>query len=386
MNSGGTAGPKKGDSSRREACQVHGINSENWYCTYLLLLSASSRGIYTCYTLAALVRGAPIPMNEREMNREQLAAELEKMRKRIAELEDLERLHARAQDDLRRSEDRFRSLVDSTDDSIYVVDGKCNYLFMNKKHLSRLGYPSEDRVMGRNYRDFHSAAETGDFQASVDAVFKGGGSLHHEYQAERDQKFFIRTLSPVRDASNAVTAVTAISKEITGRKQMEEQLRALSLADELTGLHNRRGFFTLVKQELRMANRLGKDALLFSVDMDELKVINDTCGHQAGDQAIRGAADMIRRNFRESDIIARIGGDEFVAFMIEYVPIDPGLLARRLRDIMNIYNSQGTNPYTLSLSIGWSRYDPGKPASIEELMRQADANMYERKRARVRTP
>ncbi|MEK6745056.1 MAG: diguanylate cyclase [Nitrospirota bacterium] len=325
-------------------------------------------------------------MNERELTREQLAAELQKMRKRIAELEHLERLHARAQNDLRRSEDRFRSLVDSTDDSIYVVDEKCNYLFMNKKHLSRLGFPSEDQVTGKNYRDFHSAAETEDFQTSIDAVFRSGRSLHHEYQAERDRKFFLRTLSPVRDASNAVTAVTAISKEITDRKQMEEQLRSLSLTDELTGLHNRRGFFTLVQQELRMANRLGKDALIFSVDMDELKVINDTFGHQAGDQAIRGAADMIRRNFREYDIIARIGGDEFVVFIIEYVPIDPDLLARRLQDIMNIYNSQGSNPYTLSLSIGWSRYDPGNPVPIEVLMHEADRHMYERKRARVRTP
>ena len=325
-------------------------------------------------------------MNKREMNKEQLVAELRRTRTRIAELEILERVHDRLQDDLRRSEDRFRSLVDSTDDSIYVVDGECNYLFMNKKHLKRLSLMSEDQVIGKNYRDFHSAAETRDFQASIDAVFRSGRSVHHEYQAERDQKFFIRTLSPVRDASNAVTAVTAISKEITERKQMEEQLRALSLTDELTSLHNRRGFFTLVKQELRMANRLGKDALLFSVDMDDLKVINDTFGHQAGDDAIRGAADLIRRNFRESDIIARIGGDEFVVFLIEYVPIEPDLLASRLQDIMNSYNSPGTNPYTLSLSIGWSRYDPGNPTSIEELMHEADRNMYERKRARIKTP
>jgi len=331
-------------------------------------------------------RGALFPMNERDMTREQLVAELQMMRKRIAELEILEHVHARVLDDLRRSEDSFRSLVDSTDDSIYVVDRECNYLFMNKKHLKRLGVASEDQVIGRNYRDFHTAAETRDFQASVDTVFRSGRSLHHEYQAERDQKFFIRTLSPVRDSKSAVAAVTAISKEITDRKQMEEQLRALSLADELTGLHNRRGFFALVKQELRMANRFGKDALLFSVDMDDLKVINDTYGHQAGDQAIRGAADMIRRNFRESDIIARIGGDEFVVFMVEYVSIDPDLLARRLQDIMNVYNSQGTNPYTLSLSIGWSRYDPGNPASIDALMDEADRNMYERKRARLRTP
>jgi len=337
------------------------------------------------YFLLVMLFSTLFAMTEREMTREQLAKELERMRKRIAELEILERKHIRMQDDLRRSKDSFRSLVDSTDDSIYVVDRDCNYLFMNKKHLSRLGFSSEHQVAGRNYRDFHSAGETEDFQTSVDAVFRSGKSLHHEYQAERDRKFFIRTLSPVRDASNAVTAVTAISKEITDRKQMEEELRSLSLTDELTGLHNRRGFFTLVKQELRMANRLGKDALLFSVDMDELKAINDTCGHQAGDQAIRGAADMIRRNFRDSDIIARIGGDEFVVFIIEYAPIDPDLLVRRLQDIMSSYNSESTHPYTVSLSIGWSRYDPGHPVTIEALMDEADHDMYERKRARVRT-
>jgi len=325
-------------------------------------------------------------MKDRTMNTEQLIAELQALRKRVTELEHLEGAHARAQEDLRRSEDRFRALVDSTEDSIYVVDRACTYLFMNRKHMKRLGVPTEDHVVGKNYRNFHSAAETEDFQACVDTVFRSGKSLQREYQADRDQKFFIRTLSPVRDASGIVTAVTAISMEITDRKQMEEQLRSLSLSDELTGLYNRRGFFTLVKQELRMVNRLVKSALLFSIDMDELKRINDTCGHLAGDQAIRGAADMIRRNFRESDIIARIGGDEFVVFMIEYVPIDPDLLARRLKDIMSIYNSQGINPFTLSLSIGWSRYDPTDPASIEELMHEADRNMYERKHARVVAP
>lgn len=325
-------------------------------------------------------------MNEHEMTKEQLFAEFERMRHRIAELEVLARENRRVQEELRQGEDRFRSLVDSTDDSIYVVDKRCNYLFMNKKHLMRLGFTSEDQVIGKNFRDFHSAAETEEFQASVDAVFQTGRSFHHEHQAERDQKVFLRTLSPVWDGSNAVTAVTAISKEITDRKQMEEQLRALSLTDELTGLHNRRGFFTLVQQELRMASRLGKSALLFAVDMDDLKVINDTCGHQAGDQALRGAVDITRRCFRESDIIARIGGDEFVVFMIEYVPIDPDQLARRLKDIINIYNSQGANPYTLSLSIGWYRYDPKNPITIEELMHRADRNMYERKRARIRTP
>lgn len=323
-------------------------------------------------------------MNESDMTREQLSAELAAARKRVAELETLTRLHIRVQDELRQSEERFRSLVNSTEDSIYVVDRECNYIFMNRKHLSRLGLTVEDELNGKSYRDFHSAIESASFQAHVQSVFASGRSTSHEYRAERDRKYFIRTLSPVHDGDGRVTAVTAISKEITERKQMEEELRSLSLTDELTGLHNRRGFFTLVNQELRTANRLRRNAVLFGVDMDELKVINDTCGHQAGDQAIRDAADMIRRNFRESDIIARIGGDEFVVFMIEHNTIEPAVLVRRLQDILQIYNSQGTHPYALSLSIGWSRYDPTQPSSVEELMHRADSFMYDQKRARTR--
>ena len=321
-------------------------------------------------------------MPRSDMTKEQLATELQTARKRLAEHERQERLHVRVQEELRRSEERFRSLVDSTDDSIYVVDRCGSYLFMNRKHLARLGLASDEELNGRCYRDFHSAAESADFLSRIHAVFENGRSISHEYRAERDKKFFIRTLSPIRDATGTVIAVTAISKDITDRKRMEEELRSLSLTDELTGLHNRRGFFTIVEQELRIANRLGKDAVLFLVDMDELKVINDTHGHPAGDQAIRDTADIIRRSFRESDVIARIGGDEFVIFMIEHTVVEPSLLSRRLQDVLRIYNSQATRSYTLGLTIGWSRYGQHAPATIEDLMRQADHSMYEQKRTR----
>ncbi len=317
------------------------------------------------------------------MSPEELLAELNAARKRIAELEQVEQRGAQMQEELRRSEGQYRSLVDSTEDSIYVVDRQCRYLFVNRKHLSRLGLEGNGYV-GRNYRDFHSLKEAADFQLHIETVFRTGQSLQHEYRAERDKKYFLRTLSPVREA-DAVTAVTAVSKEITDRKRMEEELRSLSLTDDLTGLYNRRGFFTLVQQQLRVASRLEKNVVLFGVDMDELKQINDTCGHQTGDTAIRDAADIIRKNFRESDVIARIGGDEFAVFMIENIDIDPVRLGLRLQDILKIYNSQGTRPYTLSLSIGMTRQDPRQPSSIEDMLHSADQDMYEKKRARGKT-
>jgi diguanylate cyclase (GGDEF)-like protein/PAS domain S-box-containing protein len=289
----------------------------------------------------------------------------------------------RLRDDLERSEGQYRSLVDSTDDSIYVVDRDCRYLFINRKHLTRLGL-SGNNYHKRHYRESHSDEETAVFQEEIASVFLSGKSIQHEYRAKRDNKYFLRTLSPVRDAGGAVSSVSVISKEITERKLLEEELHALSLTDELTGLYNRRGFFTLVQQELRVAGRLKKSVQLFAVDMDDLKVINDTFGHQMGDLAIREAADIIKRNFRQSDVIARIGGDEFAVFMIEHIDIDQEKLVRRLQDILSIYNSQGRRPYTLSLSIGAARYGPGQPATIEEMMTRADALMYDQKRGRSR--
>lgn len=320
-------------------------------------------------------------MEKENQSREQLLAELAAARRRIAELELIKERSNNVREELRRSEGQFRSLVDSTDDSIYVVDRQCRYLFMNRKHLGRLGI-SGDFYVGKHYRDFHSPKEADDFQIHIETVFRTGQSLQHEYQAERDKKYFLRTLSPVREAGEAVAAVTAVSKEITDRKRMEEELRALSFSDDLTGLYNRRGFFTVVQQQLRVASRLARNVVLFGLDMDDLKRINDTCGHLTGDSAIRDAADIIRKNFRESDVIARIGGDEFAVFMIENINIDPSRLILRLQDILKIYNSQGTRPYMLSLSIGMTRQDPRKPSSIEDMLRQADQNMYEQKRVR----
>lgn len=320
-------------------------------------------------------------MNDKDKSREQLLTELQDARKRIAELDVVERLR----NDLQRSEGQYRSLVDSTDDSIYVVDRDCRYLFINRKHLTRLGL-SGNEYQTRHYRESHSSEETALFQEEVASVFLSGTSIQHEYRAKRDNKYFLRTLSPVRDVGGAVSAVTVISKEITERKLLEEELRALSLTDELTGLYNRRGFFTLVQQELRVAGRLKKGVLLFAVDMDDLKVINDTYGHPMGDLAIREAADIIKRNFRQSDVIARMGGDEFAVFMIEHADIDNEKLARRLQDILSIYNSQGRRPYTLSLSIGDARFEPDHPATIEEMMARADAMMYSQKRGRGRAP
>ncbi len=169
------------------------------------------------------------------------------------------------------------------------------------------------------------------------------------------------------------------------RNQVRRELHTVSLADELTGLCNRRGFFNLVQQQLKMADREEREILLIFVDLDGLKQINDTLGHQVGDLALIETANVLNKTFRESDIIARIGGDEFViiateVFEGEVCRDDSELLTTRLQKNLENHNRQGNRSYKLSLSVGVACYDPEYPCSIDELLAQADKLMYQQKR------
>jgi len=282
------------------------------------------------------------------------------------------------------SEEKYRSLVESTEDFIYLVDRDYKYLFMNKKHLSRLGL-LDDEYLGQAYSTFHSPDETKWFIEKANKVFTTGKSIQHEHKSLRDGRYFFLTLSPVKKLDGTIIAVTIVSKDISEIKSMEEKLKALSLTDELTGIYNRRGFFTLVEQLLKMSKRQKKGIFMLYLDLDDLKVINDTFGHQEGDLALIDTATILKENYRESDIIARIGGDEFVVIPVGTAGDSVEIIIARLQKAVEVHNSKGIRRYKLSLSAGIAYYNPEHPCSIDELLIQGDKSMYEQKRHKYKS-
>jgi len=141
----------------------------------------------------------------------------EELKKEVAE-------RKRGEEALRASEEKYRSLVESTEDSVYLVDNDCNYLFMNEKNLSRFGL-TEGEVIGKAYADFHSEEESRVFIEKVKKVVETGKSHWYEYRSERDGGYFLRTLSPVKGKDGNVMAVTVVSKDVTERKRLETQLQ-----------------------------------------------------------------------------------------------------------------------------------------------------------------
>jgi diguanylate cyclase (GGDEF)-like protein len=163
-------------------------------------------------------------------------------------------------------------------------------------------------------------------------------------------------------------------------EQYNKRLNNLSNTDELTGLYNRRGFLSLAKKSLQFARDKGKNGALFFVDMDGLKKINDAYGHDEGDMAIKAAANILRKAFKNEDIIARLGGDEFTILAVA----DEGRGIVDIQDTINQvnedYNKTSDKPYSISMSIGAVPFSNSDNANIEELMNLADNLLYIRKR------
>lgn len=201
-----------------------------------------------------------------------------------------------------------------------------------------------------------------------------------ELETLEGMRWFHVRLKRMLDVSEKFWGTVVTLNDITKRKQIEEQLRVQLLTDELTGLYNRRGFLAMAEQHVKMARRLKKGMIIIAVDMDGLKTINDRYGHQEGDAAIAETALILKQCFRESDIIGRMGGDEFAVLLVEGADIpQEQTLTDRLNTHLIARNENKGRDYQLSFSTGIFRCAPECTKSLDELLAQADALMYQQK-------
>ena len=187
----------------------------------------------------------------------------------------------------------------------------------------------------------------------------------------------------------AVMALT-LAAAVSGRRQSEHALRnysvemeQLALTDELTGLKNRRGFLVLADQALRMSRRTRAKCALVFIDLDGLKRVNDTRGHAAGDALIADAAGVLGRVFRESDVVGRVGGDEFAVFALLDDQDGATAVSGRLQAEIERFNSQVVPTLRVAMSIGIEEINCAADTPLDVLLSRADRAMYEKKRRRA---
>jgi diguanylate cyclase (GGDEF)-like protein len=163
------------------------------------------------------------------------------------------------------------------------------------------------------------------------------------------------------------------------RERLLSELRDLALRDDLTGLHNRRALLTLGEQYARIAERKHGPVVVLFLDLDDMKRINDRFGHGSGDRALRDLSKILLDTFRKSDVIARVGGDEFCVLLTETTAGAVEIAIARLYGVLAAFNAREEHPYRLSVSVGRASWEGESTCDFEALLRQADRSMYAQK-------
>jgi diguanylate cyclase (GGDEF)-like protein len=180
-------------------------------------------------------------------------------------------------------------------------------------------------------------------------------------------------------------AETALLADLASMIDSEFSMLEQSTTDELTGLSNRRGLALIAKYILPLCRRAGLAATVIGIDLDNFKRVNDEHGHQAGDEVLRAFAKMLQKHLRQSDVVARIGGDEFALLCSKASPEQLALALKRLRDSFASSDLARRYPF-LSWSAGLAEFDPQSAADIDSLLRDADTRMYGAKQLAKQTP
>ena len=293
----------------------------------------------------------------------------------------------RAEEAIVKSRNFYLSLIGELPNPIRRTDadGMCDYF--NKAWLAHTG-----RTMNQEIGDGWVQSVHAEDRDRLLTLQFNSFSTHSPYVTEYrlryyngDYRWVMEFGSPFHEIDGSFGGYISSCYDVQDRKTIEKTLEVMSTTDELTGLLNRRGFFTLAQQQVKLANRNSKKLLLFYMDLDGLKKINDTIGHSEGDLALVEAATVLKEIFRESDIIGRLGGDEFAVLLSEPISSsDEQAIFTRLRETLREKNARPGRLYTLELSAGIKSYDPEHPCSLDELISRADTLMYKEKRSKYR--
>jgi len=285
---------------------------------------------------------------------------------------------------LQRDEERrmyLESVLKAAPDAIVTLDADHRVVEWNPGCRELFGYNSIEAV-GELLDDLITKDEVQDEAQKYTEMVQEGHDLAAtetvRYRKDGSPVEVIVAGSPIIVNGKTIGAI-GVYTDISERVRMEDALRAMALRDDLTGLYNRRGFNVLADQHLKVANRENRRLILLYGDVNNLKDINDTLGHLEGDQALRMIARALEGTFRKSDIIARIGGDEFVVLALESEQARPEDLIQRLNDQLQIIKDQDETNIPVSISMGWSIYEPDHPSTLDELLILADKAMYNRK-------
>ena len=278
-------------------------------------------------------------------------------------------------------DDIYRELLDEASDPVFSFLRDGTYRYVNRAYAESVGKNMDD-IIGRKIWDIFPREEAERRFETVRYVFDSGRQKAFEFKSDINDSavYYLTTVKPLFDESGRVSVVICMSKNITDLKHAEERLEYYATTDDFTGFVNRRTGLAILDKVHELSLRHGKSFTLCYVDIDDLKMVNDTYGHSEGDELISTACDAMRESIRQMDTVCRMGGDEFLILFPECDLADAELVWDRITEKLDAYNSRNSKPYKVSLSHGILEYSPSSRDTIEHLLKRFDALMYREKR------
>jgi diguanylate cyclase (GGDEF)-like protein/PAS domain S-box-containing protein len=278
---------------------------------------------------------------------------------------------------LESSEKRYREMVERQNEGIFISDIDANFVYTNTALEKIFGVPSGG-LIGHNLRDFLAPEQ----KKIIDAQLKlRNKKISSSYELEiintsGQKQHLLFNVNPHLDEKGNFIGSIGICRNITSAKQEEEKLRYISTHDALTGLYNR-AYYDEMLDRMNYSSQFPISVIM--MDVNGLKATNDSLGHHMGDQLLNSVASILRHSTRESDLLARIGGDEFIILMPSTGTDIMQQVVARIKNNLAIENESGKNPFITSISIGCQT--SYKPGTIEAAIQAADDMMYAHKRS-----
>lgn len=299
----------------------------------------------------------------------------------------------------------LESFLANTPDHVYFKDAEGRFTQISRSLARWLGAASEVDALGLTDFDFFAEEHAAKARADEVRVMETGEAIvdleEREVWPDGRTTWMSTTKVPLYSREGKVLGIFGLSRNITSRKLAEErareqarelerltkELEELAIHDPLTGLYNRRGVDAMGCRAVTRAQRDGQDACVLFIDFDGLKAINDRLGHSAGDRVLVEVARVLRDTVRSSDIVGRIGGDEFTVILAGRSAIDAEELRDRLESAISKLTLEDT-PVSVSIGVASAPGDAAGPHTLDGLIDAADRAMYEVKRLRssTRTP